>query len=669
MTNNSLPMIYRRILASKLVDSKELAQVYDDLYQKLSGLQNQEASSSNLSSGRSADSALSGKKNNRSEGWDNNNTIPETNCIIIEEDSDEGFILVPDENNVGSNNSDLETDFDLDNKISAKMIEEAEKGDFNLGSGESVSIELSDASREVDIRLSSSLEEEMERFLPAELELRGLVNRWQVSQLIRSRIRFHLGEYRMIDSLGVGGYGQVFLARHLSDPCNLRPPQCLHDHDNDVAVKVLPLASANERTIEKFKREVELGRFFHHKNIVKFIDSSIDGNVHFAVYEYLDGGDVRKLITRFERIDYTIASSIISQVADALVNIHFNGIVHRDIKPGNILLKKDGSVHLLDFGLAVPYRQNGVYNPNFARFSLPSEIEIPNDGFSDFESGPDSKSGGSKSRSRAGRKKVAGTPDYISPDQIRNPENPSPLWDIYSLGCTFYFMLTGIVPFPAGTPRQKMQAQLYCDPPEPRMFDIKIPEDLSRFILKMMAKNPEDRVQSAEEIIRFLHPLCASQRTVANALKIKSGSTFDEVAARPALKMDDSVLISAIEEETGPVQKPKKSQNRSNGLVDPGRKTERKDNSRSLNDPIASDHQNDLESSPKQKNISLQDLLFPESSLLSEKNFRREPPIWPKQDISGGDPMNELTKTLICFLLFPLLIIGIILLCIFLLNC
>lgn len=667
MTDSSLPMIYRRIMASRLVNPVELAEVYNDLYQKLVGLREQENVTPSPVSARLSENLSASES-------DQNSFMAKNGKIYLQEEdsSDEGFTIDIDHPAAGQKEQDFETDFILEKQTDAQMIEEAEKGNFELGSGESVSVDLSDASREVDVALSSSLEEEMERFLPAELELRGLVNRWQVSQLIRSRTRFHLGEYRMIGSLGVGGYGQVFLARHTSDHCNLRPPQCSHDHINDVAVKVLTLANANEKSIEKFKREVELGRFFNHKNIVKFIDSSMDGNVHYAVYEYLDGGDVRKLINRFERIDYAIASTIIHQVAEALIAVHFHGIVHRDIKPGNILLKKDGSVRLLDFGLAVPYRRDGIYNMNFTRFTLPSEMDSLEE---EERQEPEESIGNDKSGKK--KKKVAGTPDYISPDQIRAPDKPSPLWDIYSLGCTFYFMVTGIVPFPAGTPRQKMQAQLYCEPPEPRMFDSKIPESLSRFILKMMAKNPEERVQNAEEIIRFLHPLCVSSRSIANALKTKPANSSEEILTQPNVNVSDSLLISAIEEETGPVQNEKKSQNKERNYLEktgsvPARiaSSDRSETGSPVdvarNESREGGHNDSQNLSAKEIEQNQNQDLLPinaDSDFATRyRNFQNE------QEKLQEEKIQNWTLALTYFLLLPLLVVGFVLLCILFLS-
>lgn len=518
MDSIKYPPIYFRILKSRLVSQKDLDQVYEELCGKLSQLH--------------------------------------------DADHDHEKTGSTDQNSAHNENSGEETAFILSDPSLLEDVNQ-DKTDFELGiplnNQDSASMELSDASREINLYTDSPYEEEMERFLPAELELRGLINRWQVSQLLHSRTRFTLGQYRMIDSLGVGGYGHVFLARPSTDPCNLRSNQCRHPHKNDVAIKVLPLAQSNEMTVVKFLREVELNRFIRHPNITRFIESAHDGNVHYSVYEYVNGGDIRRLITRFERLDYEVAASIISQTAQGLQSLHSINLVHRDIKPGNILITRDGIVKLTDLGLAIPFTNPNILNNSHLLETIQSfdaklrELDEKKKGsLSTFEN------------QKPKKRKVAGTPDYIAPDQIRNSEDPTPLWDIYSLGCTFYFMITGIVPFPAGTTQQKIQAQLYCDPPEPRMFNSQIPEELSRFIVQMMNKLPESRVQTANDIIDFLAPWTLSPSKLA--FRLLDQKNDSDIQAHSLLNTkysdnDDSFLRKVFEKEEDPVQNQEIDQN------------------------------------------------------------------------------------------------------------
>ncbi|MDO5580500.1 MAG: serine/threonine-protein kinase [Planctomycetia bacterium] len=523
MDRTKHPPIYFRILKSRLVSQKNLDQVYEELQKKLEQLHHSE------------------KSHSKSPSLNQNSASDEIS------DKETGFVL-QDPSLLEDPHQD-KTDFELG---------------IPLNNQDSASMEFSDASREISLYLDSPYEEEMERFLPAELELRGFINRWQVSQLLHSRTRFTLGQYRIIDSLGVGGYGHVFLARPVSDSCNLRPNQCRHPHKNDVAVKVLPLAQSNETTIIKFLREVELNRFIRHPNIARFIESAHDANVHYSVYEYVNGGDIRRLITRFERLDHEAAASIISQTAQGLQALHNTGLVHRDIKPGNILITRDGVVKLTDMGLAIPFADAHLLNNGRLMETVHSFDEK-------LKAIDEQKSEGIHSEDQKPKKrKVAGTPDYIAPDQIRDSEHPSPLWDIYSLGCTFYFMITGIVPFPAGTAQQKIQAQLYCDPPEPLMFNSQIPGELSRFIVQMMDKSPESRIQSAKEVIDFLAPWTLSPSKLAFRLLDRKTDSGDSGSASLLNTVysdnDDSFLRKAFESEEDPVQKREIGQNRGRGL-------------------------------------------------------------------------------------------------------
>ncbi|MDO5552211.1 MAG: serine/threonine-protein kinase [Planctomycetia bacterium] len=502
------PLIYDRIEQSGLVPPKVLEEVYQSLYEKLLTRQREMTGSPNAAS------------------------TPLKNHL----------------DKIGSLSKTVNTDKPDDSKTSGEYAysfsapplpatSNAAETDFELGDiprdsdSSSFSMELSDESKEIAVFLSGPFEEEMERFLPAELELRGLINRWQVSQLLHARTRFMLGTWRVVDSLGQGGYGHVFLGRPQEDPDNRGAAQSTGNQETDVAIKVLPLHLADETSIYKFLREVEICRGLVHPNVVQFYDNSEDGNVHYAVYEYINGGDLRRLIARHERLDPILAIAIVREVAKGLHYLHSQGIVHRDIKPGNILLSRSGKVKLIDLGLAVPLPRTPDGRPSslYKRFT-----QWENDWFREnraVESVP-----GDASEPGNRKRRVAGTPDYISPDQIRSPHEPNALWDIYSLGCTFYFMVTGIVPFPAGTPLQKMQAQLYCDPPEPRMFNQELPEEVSKLILQMMSKNASDRVRSANEVLFRLKPWASTGNLIATALAHSTNLNYnrEELASSQA---------------------------------------------------------------------------------------------------------------------------------------
>ncbi len=335
-----------------------------------------------------------------------------------------------------------------------------------------------------------------ETFFLAELQREKAINAWQAEQLRNGRARFSLGAYRIVDLLGRGGYGNVFLGRLRSNDSNR--DRTFPRFAGDVAVKVLPLAAASESAQIKFLHEIDVAKRLKHKNLVRLLDASKDAAVHYAVYEYVDGGDARGLLNRLERLPFRVAAYIVSETAKALDYLHSLGVVHRDVKPGNILLMKTGEVKLADFGFIspiVPFSPDARLSPLGAILSA-WEADVAERLASGSES---------PSSAKTVKRKIKGTPDYLAPDQISNPGEPSPLWDVYSLGCAFYFMLTGVVPFPSNDSRDKLTAHLRSSvPPEPATFDPGIPLEISQLTMRMLERAPERRVASAQEIVDAL---------------------------------------------------------------------------------------------------------------------------------------------------------------------
>ncbi|REK09407.1 MAG: serine/threonine protein kinase [Planctomycetota bacterium] len=291
--------------------------------------------------------------------------------------------------------------------------------------------------------------------LAAKLVEQGLINRWQAEQLKVGRAKFNLGPYQVIDSIGQGGMGQVFRAEHRL-------------MGRIVAIKVLPRHRSTPDAIASFTREIRAQAKFDHQNLVRAFDAGHDGNVYFLVTEYVPGADLRKLVRARGKLSMQDAATIISQAAHGLAHAHRGGMVHRDVKPGNLLVTPDGQTKVSDLGLA-----------SFL------DAEDPDD-------------------PRAGR--IVGTADYLSPEHITSPGKLSSASDIYSLGCTLYYAVTGKVPFPGGTHRDK--ARRHCEdiPLNPRRFNLDLTDGFVDVIASMMEKDPQKRLSSCEEVIRRLAP-------------------------------------------------------------------------------------------------------------------------------------------------------------------
>lgn len=295
-----------------------------------------------------------------------------------------------------------------------------------------------------------------EKKLAQRLVEMNVISAYQADQLLTGRTKLNLGPYIITDWIGQGGMGQVFKAVH----------QML---GRESAVKVLPLHKTTPEAIENFRREIRAQAKLDHPNLVRAFDAGEDGNVHYLVVEYIPGTDLRRLVRSKGKLSVQQAANIIKQSAEGLAHAHQGGLIHRDIKPGNILVTPEGVSKLSDLGLA---------------FFL-------NDG----------------SDPRVG--KIVGTADYLSPEQIRTPQRITSASDIYSLGCTLYYAVTGKVPFPGGTPKSKAKRHLEETPWHPRRFNDEVSDDFVDLIGDMMEKDPKERIQSAEEVAERLAPWAA----------------------------------------------------------------------------------------------------------------------------------------------------------------
>lgn len=311
----------------------------------------------------------------------------------------------------------------------------------------------------------------------------GRLNRWQAEQLREGRTTFNLGPYHITDSIGQGGMGQVFKAEHSI-------------MNRVVAVKVLPKHKSTPEAIAGFAREIRTQAQLDHENLVRAYDAGHDRSVHFLVTEFVPGTDLRRLIRRQGRVSMPAAANIISQAAKGLAYAHSRGLIHRDVKPGNLLVTPDGHTKVSDLGLA---------------------------GFFDESEQTDARGG-----------KVVGTADYLAPEQISDPDRPTPLSDIYSLGCTLYYAVTGKVPFPGGTARDKARSHCQTMPLDPRRLNPELSDEFVEVIADMMAKNPADRIQTAGEVMARLAPW-ANSEALALSHEVRVAAPIPIPPLNPAL--------------------------------------------------------------------------------------------------------------------------------------
>ena len=276
-------------------------------------------------------------------------------------------------------------------------------------------------------------------------------------------------KFEIQKKLGSGGMGAVYLAQ---DTELGRP----------VALKILPKDKADNPTLlKRFKSEAHAAANLKHDNIVMVYGAGEHEGYYYMVMEYVEGVDVHRLIAKKDQLSVKRSIEIIKQVAAALAHVSGKGIVHRDIKPSNLFIQRDGTVKLGDLGLA-------------------RSIEEAE------EAGV----------TRAGT--TVGTVDYISPEQARNSKAADIRSDIYSLGCTWYHMLTGLPPFPDGSLTNKLHAHAVKPPPNPQILNEAVPDGVVAILHRMMAKRPEDRYQTPEELIEDLERSVLTKQDIANTV-------------------------------------------------------------------------------------------------------------------------------------------------------
>jgi tetratricopeptide (TPR) repeat protein/predicted Ser/Thr protein kinase len=259
------------------------------------------------------------------------------------------------------------------------------------------------------------------------------------------------GRYEILQILGQGAMGAVYKAKD-------------HELDRWVAIKVIQPELGNSRAIVKrFKQELILARQITHKNVVRIFDLGETDGMKFITMEYIDGGDLKSVIVEREKVPPEEAVDIIRQICHALDAAHSEGVVHRDLKPQNIMIDQTGRVVVMDFGIA--------HSKNLPGMTMTGAL--------------------------------MGTPEYMSPEQAKG-EKTDLRADIFAVGIIFYEMLTGKVPFSAETVVETMYKRTHERPIPPIELDHSIPLQANRVIMKCLETAPENRYQNVKEILREL---------------------------------------------------------------------------------------------------------------------------------------------------------------------
>jgi serine/threonine protein kinase len=327
-------------------------------------------------------------------------------------------------------------------------------------------LEVARKSQQIDnARLEAYLRErqgkglpEQPRKLAGQLVRAGVMTMFQAEQFLLGKYKgFSLGGYRIIERLGTGGTGTVYLGEH----------QVLCRR---AALKVLPAPFADDPAIlERFRREAQAAAALDHPNVIHIYDFRQEGPLHFIVMEYVEGASLQQLIGRRGALPIGVACEYIRQAAIGLQHAHEQKLVHRDVKPANLLVDSAGTVKVLDLGLA--------------RFEPKGEDSITQL----FNSGL-----------------VLGTADYLAPEQAINLHGVDARADVYSLGATLYALLAGHPPFHKGTIGQKLMWHQMKEPDPVESVRPEIPAELAALVKLMLTKKPEERIATMAEVAKAL---------------------------------------------------------------------------------------------------------------------------------------------------------------------
>ena len=304
------------------------------------------------------------------------------------------------------------------------------------------------------------------------------LTQFQAQSLARGNWQgLRVGPYRLLYPIARGGMGSVYLADGGRTQAGVERKL--------VALKILPPKRAKEvpRMLTRFQREIDISNQLPvHPHLMRTLDSGLEAGVYYLALEYLTGKTVRQLVVENGTLPIGQAARIFCDVASGLHQFHNAGFVHRDLKPGNVIVAPEGRAKLLDFGFALIQGETPPTDPTII----------------------------------GGKGYTVGTMDYLAPEQAQDASRVGPSADLYSLGCSLYFALTGTAPFPEKTAQDKIRAHRTKYPPDLTMMNPTIPAEFSRLVQWFLAKRPDQRPKSAAEIVQHLEPWADSVSPAPN---------------------------------------------------------------------------------------------------------------------------------------------------------
>jgi len=371
-------------------------------------------------------------------------------------------------------------------------------------------------------RLAAGPQPPVAEVIARELVRAGVLTRYQAAAVYQNKTKgLFVGPYLVLDKIGTGGMGMVFKARH-------------RDHGVVVALKLLPPKFAEKReAVQRFLREAETLARLNHPNIVSSFEVSEINGVHYLAMDYAEGLDLKKLVIAKGPLPVSQAIDCLLQTARGLLAAHSQGIIHRDVKPDNLVLDAQGTVRILDLGLA---------------------RVVPNDPLS---------GGSEKSLTESGA--LMGTVDYMSPEQAYDSKKVNARSDVYSLGCTLHYLLTGHPPFESESMMGRLLAHRENEIPSLRAARPGVPKILDSLFRRMMAKEPEKRPQTMAAVIAALELAQDELREQATARETagpgaaaddptRSGKYLSPAESKVSTPLDFSDLLTEVASEVHPPQ-------------------------------------------------------------------------------------------------------------------